>query len=59
MLLPLPVMNAQISSIVALYGDAQRALDSLISEATWLPQTKERRDVINRQAEAEGGGASA
>ncbi len=41
-------MNAQISSVTNLYGDALRALDSLISEASGLPQTSERRDVISR-----------
>jgi hypothetical protein len=46
-LVALPVQNSQIGTICALYGDAERALDSLIAEAGRLPQTNERRDVIN------------
>jgi hypothetical protein len=47
-LLVLPVANNQIYSVVELYSDAERALDSLIAEAGWLPITEERRDVLSR-----------
>jgi hypothetical protein len=43
----LPVSNSQISTVVSLYGDAERALDALIASASRLPQTCARRDVIN------------
>lgn len=44
----LPIVNSQITTITSLYGDAQRALDTLIAQASGLPQTPERRDVIAR-----------
>lgn len=47
LLLALPTANAQITTVTGLYSDSERALEILISEASRLPQTRERRDVIN------------
>jgi hypothetical protein len=44
----LPVSNAQIISVVSLYRDAERALDNLIFEGSWMPATPERQHTINR-----------
>ncbi len=43
----LPIANGQITTITALYGEAERALDSLIAVSGKMPQTTERRDVIS------------
>lgn len=44
----LPIANGQITAITSLYGDAQRALDMLLAQASCLPQTPERRDVMTK-----------
>jgi hypothetical protein len=42
----LPVSNTQITFIVSLYRDAERALDSLIFEGSRMPATPERQRVM-------------
>jgi len=44
-LVSLPAANGQISAITVLYRDASRSLQSLLAEASRLPQTPERNHV--------------
>jgi len=48
MILVVPVSNATISSVVSLYRDSERALDTLIFEGHGMAPTPERQHVINR-----------
>jgi len=46
-LLALPVSNAQITTVTSLYSNAERTLTALLAEASRLPQTPERQQVMN------------
>jgi len=47
-LIVLPVINGQITTITALYSEAERSLQGLIAEASALTQTPERLRVVFR-----------
>jgi hypothetical protein len=44
-LISLPAANRQITTLTALYGDAQRSLESLLAEASRLPRSPDRQGV--------------
>lgn len=44
----MPTQNRQIITITSLYADAERSLQALVAEASYLPQTPDRLHVTNR-----------